>query len=90
MQREKAEQKRQRTSAKTEASSRSRVAVRCALEQDIFRAAEFLLGRFLEEALAANHFTGIRYAEEALDGIRGVRTLRRLGLANTLPKRSAA
>jgi hypothetical protein len=81
-----------RTLAKTKTGSRTEAAIRrdLRLHEEVFAATEFLLGRFLEEALAANHFTGIRYAEEALDGIRGVRTLRRLGLANTLPKRSAA
>ena len=42
--------------------------------------AEKVLGRYLELALLAESTAGIHYAEEALDGIRGVRTLYRAGL----------
>ena len=48
--------------------------------EDILRRAEKILGEFLGEALTANHHSAIRYAEEALDGIRGVKALKQIGL----------
>ena len=59
-------------------------------DEEILRRAEEILGGFLGEALTANHPSAIRYAEEALDGIRGVKTLKRIGLRADLRKDSAA
>ena len=48
--------------------------------------AERILGRYLETAMLASCSAGVSYAEEALDGIRGVRTLFHAGLLKVTDK----
>ncbi len=48
-------------------------------DEIVLNHAELVLGRYFGLALGANHPGGIAYAEQALDGMRGIRTLKRLG-----------
>ena len=55
-------------------------------DQAVLDRAEKILGRYFELAMLANCAAGVSYAEEALDGIRGVRTLFHAGLLKVTDK----